>query len=371
MNVPLIDLKQQYQSLKPEIDQAVLEVLAKGNFILGQQVAEFEEAFAKYCGTKYCVGVASGSDALLLGLDALGVGPGDEVITVANTFISTVFPIMALGARPVLVDIDPRTYQIDPQNIEKAINSKTKVIIPVHLFGIPAQMDKIIQIAKKHQLYILEDACQAHGSRFKGRRCGSFGDLAAFSFYPGKNLGAAGDGGALTTNNRKLAQKLKAMRDVGQTKKYRHDLFGYNSRLDTIHAAVLSVKLRRLDSWNANRREIAKLYNQQLADLPVTLPQLLEECESNYHVYVIRTTKRDRLLQYLRENGVFGGIHYPLPVHLQKSTKKLNYPKGSFPISEKFAGEILSLPIFPELKKAEVVGIAKLIRSFFQQTNEK
>lgn len=367
MNVPLVDLKKQYQSIKKPAKTAILEILAEGNFILGKQVGEFEKAYASYLGVKYCIGVSSGSAALRLGLRALGVGPGDEVITQANTFISTVLPILELGATPRLVDIDSATYQIDPRAIEKAITKKTKVILPVHLYGIPTPMDKILKIAKKHKLIILEDACQAHGSSFKGKKCGTFGDLSVFSFYPGKNLGAAGDGGAVVTNNLSLDKKLRAMRNIGQFEKYKHDIFGYNSRLDTIHAAVLSIKLKHLEGWNQGRRKIASLYNKLLSDLPVVLPaQLDDRYLTNYHLFVIRTKKRDDLLKYLHENGIYAGIHYPIPVHLQKAVKSmLGYKKGDFPIAEKIAKEILSLPIFPELTKREVKDICLIIRKFF------
>lgn len=367
MNVPFVDLKKQYQSIKKPINEAVLKILSEGNFILGKEVEEFEKAYARYLGVKYCIGVGSGSAGLRLGLRALGVGPGDEVITQANTFISTVLPILELGATPRLVDIIPTTYQIDPQEIEKTITKKTKVILPVHLYGIPAPMDRILKIAKKHKLIVLEDACQAHGSSFKGKKCGAFGEISVFSFYPGKNLGAAGDGGAVVTSNLSLDKKLRAMRHIGQFEKYKHDIFGYNSRLDTIHAAVLSIKLKHLEDWNKGRRKIASLYNALLSNLPIVLPpQLDDRYVVNYHLFVIRTEKRDDLLQYLQENGIYAGIHYPIPVHLQKAViSMLGYKKGDFPITERYSEEILSLPIFPELTKKEVGYICSLIRKFF------
>lgn len=367
MDIPLVNLKKQYQSIKKPVQKAILQVFTNGNFILGKEVEEFETVFANFIGTKYCIGVSSGSAALRLGLRALDVGPGDEVITQANTFISTVLPILELGATPVLVDIDPITYQIDPEKVEKAITKKTKVILPVHLYGIPALMDRINSIAKKNKLFVMEDACQAHGSSIKDKKCGSFGNLAAFSFYPGKNLGAAGDGGAILTNSKKLNETLRSMRNIGQVKKYKHDIFGYNSRLDTIHAAVLSIKLKHLEDWNKGRREIASLYHKLLSDLPVVLPpQLDDRYVVNYHLFVIRTKKRDDLLKYLHENNIYAGIHYPIPIHLQKAViSMLGYKKGDFPITERYSREILSLPIFPELTTREVKYICLIIRKFF------
>jgi dTDP-4-amino-4,6-dideoxygalactose transaminase len=368
MNIPLVDLKAQYQEIKKDLDFTVLKVLENGNFILGEEVGSFEKEFAKYCGTKYCVGVASGWEAIFLSLKALGIGQGDEVITAANTFIATVFPIIETGAKPVLVDIDPRTYQIDPELVEKVVTKKTKAILPVHLFGFPADLDEITKIARKYRLWVIEDAAQAHGSLYKGRHCGGVGDLGAFSFYPGKNLGAAGDAGAIVTNKKILAEKIRIMRDVGQSKKYYHTLFGYNSRLDTLQAAILSVKLKKLNLWNKQRKVLARLYDQLLADLPIVLPPKPNRgLNGNYHLYVIRTTKRDQLLEYLKDKGVYGGIHYPIPVHLQKALKGLGYQKGDFPITEKYAQEILSLPIYPQLRENEVRQISKLIHRFFKK----
>lgn len=371
MLIPLVNLKKQYKTIKPEIDKTVERILKEGNFILGKEVEEFEYAFAKYCKTKYCVGVASGTDALLLGLQVLGIGSGDEVITTANTFVATILPIVYRGGRPVLIDINPMTYQMDIEQLKKAITKKTKVIIPVHLYGIPAPMDEILPIARRYKIKVLEDACQAHGASLDGKRCGSFGDLAAFSFYPGKNLGAAGDAGAITTNNKKFVDKLYAMRNIGQFEKYKHDILGYNSRLDTIHAAVLSVKLKKLDAWNARRRKLAALYNELLKDLPVVLPPKLDkEYLVNYHLYVIRTSRRDKLLKFLKEENIFCGIHYPIPAHLQKALSILKYHRGDFPVSEKYAKELLSLPIYPELTKTKVQHICSLIKKFFTENEE-
>lgn len=367
MNIPLVDLKAQYKEIKKELNVAVLTVLKNGNFILGKEVTEFEEKFAKYNKVKYCVGLASGYDAITLSLKALGIGGGDEVITVANTYIATVFPIMAVGAKPVLVDMDHSTYLIDIDKQEKAITKKTKVIIPVHLFGRPCRMDKILKIAKKHRLFVIEDAAQAHGASISGKKCGTFGDIGAFSFYPGKNLGALGDGGAVVTNNKKLYEKIKMMRDVGQIKKYYHENFGYNSRLDTIHAAALSVKLDKLDKWNKKRVGIAKLYNKLLVGVgDIITPGIMgKPYFENFHLFVIQTEKRDLLIKYLESRGIHCGIHYPIPIHLQNAVKSLGYSKGDFPETEKFAKSILSLPMYPQLKVKEVREICKNIKEFY------
>lgn len=366
MNIPLVDLKRQYKSIRGEINTAVLSVLKEANFILGNQVGLFEKEFAKFCDSNYCAGVASGSDAIFLSLKALDIKENDEVITVANTFISTVFPILMLGATPILVDINPETYQIDVDLLEKAISKKTKAILAVHLYGIPAPMEEIMKLAKKYNLKVIEDACQAHGSSINGKRCGSFGDLAAFSFYPGKNLGAAGDGGAIVTNNKNLYEKILVMRNIGQAQKYKHDIFGLNSRLDTIQAAILLVKLRHLNSWNEKRRKLALSYDKYLSNLPVVLPpKATKEHLGNFHLYVIRSSKRDELIKFLNIKGVSVGIHYPIPLHLQKSLLSLGYKKGDFPITEEYASQILSLPIFPELTIKEIRMICKLIEEFF------
>ena len=367
MNIPLVDLKTQYQTIKAGVDKAVLKILSQGNYILGEEVETFEKEFARYCGTKYCVGVASGSDALLLALRALSIGPGDEVIAPANTFISTVLPIVYLGARPVLVDIDPETYQIDPQKLEKTVTKKTKVVLPVHLYGFPAPMIEILKVAKRYNLLVLEDTCQAHGATLNNKKCGSFGDIAAFSFYPGKNLGANGDGGAVTTNDKDLATILRQMRNIGQIEKYKHDIIGYNSRLDTIHAAVLSLKLKKLDAWNNKRRKAALWYKSFLSKTPVVLPiEPTSTRNGNFHLFVIRTPKRDSLLEFLKNRGVGVGIHYPIPIHLQKSLSSLGYKKGDFPITEKYANEMLSLPIYPEITREQVRFVCKQIKEFIK-----
>ncbi|MEK7616891.1 MAG: DegT/DnrJ/EryC1/StrS family aminotransferase [Patescibacteria group bacterium] len=366
MPIPLVDLSYQYQKIKLKIDDSLYKIFSKGDFILGEEVEKFEKEFARFCKVKYCVGVASGTDAILLSLHAMGVGAGDEVITVPNTFVATVFPIVILGAKPVLSEIDSETYQMDPKVLEKAISKKTKVIIPVHLYGIPAPMDKIMKIARSHNLFVLEDACQAHGSMLNGKKCGSFGDMAAFSFYPAKNLGAAGDGGAVVTNNKDLAQRIKVLRNMGQQKKYHHTERGYNSRLDTLQAAILRAKLRYLDTWNKQRRGLATLYKELLEGLPLVLPKERDGTVSNYHLFVVRSKKRDVLLEYLKRKGVFCGIHYPIPIHMQKSLNDLDYKKGAFPITELYAKEIISLPMYPGLRTEEIEYICSLIQKFFK-----
>jgi len=364
MNVPFVDLKRQYDSIKDEVNTKINEVLQNTHFILGENSDAFEKEFANYCGVKYGVGVASGSDALTLNLKALGVNKGDEVITVPNTFIATVDAISRNGAKPVFVDIDPETYNIDVAEIEEKITDKTKAIIPVHLYGQPADMDEIIKIAKKYDLKIIEDACQAHGAEYKGKKVGSLSDVGCFSFYPAKNLGAYGDGGMVVTNNEQIAERIKMLRNYGQSKKYYHDFIGYNSRLDEIQAAVLRVKLRYLDEWNDKRREHAKLYNDLLENVSgIETPTEKEFVKHVYHLYVIRCKNRNELQNYLSSKGVSTGIHYPIPVHLQKAYKHLEYKEGDFPITEKYAKEILSLPMFPELTDEEIEVVVGLIRS--------
>ena len=363
--IPLVDIVRQDKKIQPQIISSIKKIIQKGDFILGDEVEKFEKEFAKYCGVKYCIGIASGTDAILLALRALGIRSGDEVIVPANTFISTVLPIIYLGGKPVLVDINPDTYNIDVSKIEEKISKKTKAIIPVHLFGQIAQINQILKISKKHKLFVIEDAAQAHGSTFKNRKAGSFGDIGCFSFYPGKNLGAYGDGGAIVSNNKLIAEKIKVLRNIGQVKKYIHSEKGYNSRLDTLQAAVLRIKLKELDGWNKQRRDIVTLYNKLLSNLSVSLPKEIDESVSNYHLYVIRAPKRDSLLKYLHNNKIYAGIHYPVPVHLHKALRDLSYKKGNFPVTEKYAKEILSLPIFPGMSKKEVVIITGAIRSFY------
>ncbi|KKQ34490.1 MAG: pyridoxal phosphate-dependent protein [Microgenomates group bacterium GW2011_GWA2_37_6] len=360
------------RKIQPQIISAIKKITQKGDFILGEEVEKFEKEFARYCGVKHCVGVASGTDAILLALRALGIGSGDEVIVPANTFISSVLPIIYVGATPIITDIDPKSYNIDVSKIEEKISKKTKAIIPVHLFGQIAEMDKILKIAKKHKLFVVEDAAQAHGSTFKNKKAslpagkaGSFSDIACFSFYPGKNLGAYGDAGAIVTNNKSIAERIKILRNIGQVKKYIHSEKGYNSRLDTIQAAVLRIKLRQLDKWNQERRHLAALYSKLLSGLPVSIPIQTDGNVSNFHLYVIRAPKRDRLLKYLHKNKIFAGIHYPVPIHLHKALRNLPYKKGDFPVTEKYASQIISLPIFPGMSEKEVGIITEAIKNFY------
>lgn len=370
--IPLVDLRGQYASIQQEMDERISGVLKSTAFILGPEVKEFENKFAAFCNTGYAVGVSSGTAALALALLALDIGKGHEVITVTNTFIATAGAISHVGARPVLVDVDPESYDIDVSKIEAAITRKTRAIIPVHLYGQPAEMDAVLKLAKKHGLKVVEDACQAHGAEFRGQRVGSFGDISAFSFYPGKNLGAYGDGGAVVTGKGELAERIRLLRDHGSPKKYYHEIIGYNSRLDGIQAAVLGVKLRYLNEWNEKRRTNATLYNEYLKDLvnkgSVVTPKEMSWAKHVYHLYVIQVEEsvRDKLITYLNSRGIGAQIHYPIPIHLQKAYKHLGYKEGSFPVAERLAKRIISLPMFPELKQQETEYIAQEIGDFFK-----
>ena len=328
---------------------------------MGEELERFEDEFSKYMGTKCAIGVNSGSDALFLALQALGIGKGDEVITVSHTFISTVDAIARNGAKPVFVDIDPKIYCIDVTKIEEKITKKTKALLPVHLYGHPAEMDAIIKIAKKHNLPVIEDACQAHGAEYRGKKVGNIGDIGCFSFYPVKNLGAYGDGGMVVTNNSELARKLRMLRNYGQPKKYYHDFIGVNSRLDEMQAAILRVKLKNLDNWNSSRRRFAHIYDMLLKDADVVIPVEKGYAKHVYHLYVIRHKNRDRLQQHLSKNGVQTQIHYPIAVHRQKAYLNLGL-RAKLPITEKISGEILSLPMHPFLKEDEIRTIAQCIR---------
>jgi dTDP-4-amino-4,6-dideoxygalactose transaminase len=352
--IQFVDLQAQYQNIKAEVDAAVSRVLTRGDFILGEDVLLFEREFATYCKAQHCVSVASGTEALHLALRACGVGPGDEVITCTHTFIATVLAITQTGATPVLVDCDERFYTIDATKIQNAITPRTKAIIPVHLYGQPADMDPIIEIAHKHHLQVLEDACQAHGAEYKGRRCGTLGDIAAFSFYPGKNLGAYGDGGAVITGKDDLAEQVRVLRNYGQKLKYEHLCKGFNSRLDTMQAAILRVKLRHLDSWNEARRRAASSYDKLFAGNSLATPQVADYARHVFHLYVVRTMQRKKLQAALDAKNISHGIHYPTPVHLQPAFVELNYPRGSFPVAESISQEILSLPMFPEIIEEQI-----------------
>lgn len=366
LKVPFVDLRAQYQALAGELQQAISAVLDRGDFILGEEVGLFEEEFAAYCEAAYAVGIDSGTAALELALRSFGIGPGDEVITSANTFIATVSAIADTGARPVLVDIDPETYNIDGSQIEGAITERTKGVIPVHLYGHPADMDPILQIAQRYGLVVIEDACQAHGAKYKGKRVGSLAHAAVFSFYPAKNLGAYGDGGIVVTNDTRVAEVVQMLRNHGQREKYHHILRGYNHRLDTLQAAVLRVKLKYLDAWNAARREHAQLYGELLADSPIVRPAEADYAEPVYHLYAVRAKDRDGLRAYLRDKGIATGIHYPIPIHLQPACRDLGYEKGSFPVTEEYAEQVLSLPMYAELTHALMEYTARAICDFFE-----
>jgi len=364
MNIPLVDLKRQYLSIKKEIDGAIQEIIDKSAFIMGENVQEFENEFAEFCGVKYGVGTSSGTTALHLALVVCGIKQGDEVITVPYTFIATTESISHTGAKVVFVDIEDRSYTIDTKEIEQAITERTKAIIPVHLFGHPADMDKIMSIAKKYNLIVIEDACQAHGAEYKGKKVGSLGDIACFSFYPGKNLGAYGDAGMAVTSNRELAEKMRLLRDHGRAEKYYHRIEGYNYRLDAIQAAVLRVKLRHLEEWTEKRRRNAKLYNELLKGSGVRTPLEMEYAKHVYHLYVIRTEKREELYLKLKQSRISAAIHYPLPLHLQEAYRYLGWKKGDFPVSEACSRELLSLPMFPELTQEEIKEIVHTVRKF-------
>lgn len=365
--IPFIDLKAQYSSIKAEIDAAVLRTLESTQFILGTEVAAFEEAFARYCGADHAIGVNSGTSALHLALLAAGVVPGDEVITVPNTFVATVAVIEYCGARPVFVDVDPRYFTIDPRRIEAAITPRTKAIIPVHLYGQTADMDPILDLAHRRGLAVIEDAAQAHGAEYKGRRAGSLGHLGCFSFYPGKNLGAYGEGGAVVTNNAQFAAKIRMLRDWGQKTKYNHVLKGFNYRLDGIQGAILRVKLTYLEQWTESRRAHAALYDRLLAGSDAVPPEARPESRHVYHVYAIRSANRAELQSELASKGIQTGIHYPIPVHLMDAYRELGYRKGSFPEAEKAAREVLSLPMYPELRDDQIRTVADALITFVEQ----
>lgn len=353
VNVPFVDLKAQYQTIRDEVRAEVDNVFESTQFILGDAVEKFERDFAAYLGCKHVIGVGSGLDALQIALEAAGVGAGNEVIIPANTFIATALAVSASGAKPVLVDCREDTYQIDPALIEQAITPRTKVIMPVHLYGQSADIKAIVEIARNHRLEVIEDAAQAHGTRFMGQRCGTFGLAGCFSFYPGKNLGAYGDGGAVVTNDDDFAKRVNSLRNYGQKQKYVHVEKGTNSRLDTVQAAILNVKLRHLDDWNAARRAHAAIYSDSLAENFI-VPALDPRSEHIFHLYVVRTGNRDELQQHLNSLGIQTGIHYPIPIHLQEAYRDLGLGKGSFPVTEKLADEIISLPMFPELSQHQI-----------------
>ena len=361
--IPFVDLKAQYQSIKPEIDTAIQSVLDTTQFVLGKEVAAFEEDFAAYTQAKYAIGVNSGTSALHLALLAADIGPGDEVITVPFTFVATVAAIVYTGARPVFVDIDPASFTMDVSKIEAAITERTKAILPVHLYGQSADMDPILEIAKRHDLVVIEDAAQAHGAEYKGHRVGSLGDLGCFSFYPGKNLGAYGEGGAVVTDNPEYTRTIRMLRDWGAEKKYQHVLKGYNYRLEGFQGAILRVKLRHLEDWTEARRTHAGEYRELLSGAGVDVPEEMPYARHVYHIFAIRTRQREKLQQSLREKAIYTGIHYPIPVHCLPAYADLEYKKGDFPISEVVADEVLSLPMFAELSAEQIQVVCDAIRS--------
>ncbi len=370
--VPFVDLQRQIQSLQDEFRGAIWGVCERADFILGAETERFEQSFARWIGVDYAIGVASGLDALRLSLVALGIKKDDEVIVPANTFIATALAVTAVGARPILVDCEPHSHNLDPTNIAAAVTNRTRAVMPVHLSGHPANMAAITLVADRHQLAIVEDACQAHGASIQGRRCGAWGNAGCFSFYPGKNLGAFGDAGMVTTNDSALAQKIRRLRHYGQQAKYDHIELGCNSRLDTLQAAVLNVKLPRLDGWNIARRKHADQYRQSLQGVgDLRLPALCPDDTNHvYHLFVIETEQRDALQQHLAAEGVQTGIHYPVPIHLQTAYADLGYRRGTFPVAEKLASRILSLPMFPELRSEEIEYVASSIRRYFQKRDE-
>ena len=360
--IPFVDLKAQYHSIKAEVDAAIADVLENSAFILGKHVAAFEEAFAAYCDVPHAAGVNSGTSALHLALLAADIGPGDEVITVPFTFVATVAAIGYSGARPVFVDVDPRGFTMDPAKIEAAITERTKAIMPVHLYGQAADMDPILEIARRHKLIVIEDAAQAHGARYKGKRVGSMGDIGCFSFYPGKNLGAYGEGGAVVTSNPEFHRKVRMLRDWGTEKRYHHVLKGYNYRLEGIQGAILGVKLPKLDQWTACRQTHAREYSKLLAGSGIKTPEVMPYSQHVFHVYALMSPQRDRLQQALQEKGIQNGIHYPFPIHMLEAWKDLGYSAGAFPVAEKLAAEELSIPMFPELTSEQIAFICATLR---------
>jgi dTDP-4-amino-4,6-dideoxygalactose transaminase len=368
--VPFIDLPLQFANLKAEIDQALAPIFTSAGFIMGPSVKEFEAAFAEFIGAEHCVTVHTGTAALHLALLGLDIGPGDEIITAANSFVATAEAIEFAGARTRLVDVDPETYNLDPRKIEAAITSDTKAIIPVHLYGQAADMKPIMEVAKKHNLKVIEDACQAHGTTYEGVRVGTTGDIACFSFYPGKNLGAAGEGGAIVTNDAALANRIRLLRDHGSQKKYEHEIVGHNFRLDTVQAAILKIKLPHLDKWNKLRQSHARFYREHLTDLKgLTLRPESKYGEHIYHLFVIELEERHRLQEHLQSKGIQSGIHYPIPIHLQKGFAHLGYKTGDFPVSENACGKVLSLPMYPELSTAQLELVVSAVREYFAKLN--
>lgn len=367
MKIPFVDLHTQQKEIRAQIFEGWAKVLDRCNFILGDEVQKFEQDFAAYSGSRYALGLASGLDAIHLALRALGIGPGDEVIVQANTFIASTLGVCMAGAKPVLVDVDPATFLADPKAIEKVITPRTKAIMPVHLYGRLYDWKPLQALAEKHKLAIVEDAAQAHGATLHGKKAGSIGKIACFSFYPGKNLGAYGDGGAITTDDLELKQTIEGLRNYGSTKKYHHPTIGFNSRLDTMQAVVLNAKLPHLDSYNRRRYEAAVEYNKCLEGIgDIVLPQIPQAGSHIFHLYVVRTKSRDKLLEFLGSQGVGCVIHYPTPIHLHGAHANLGYKKGDFPVSEQLSQEILSLPMFPEITREQIHYTCDKVKEFFR-----
>jgi dTDP-4-amino-4,6-dideoxygalactose transaminase len=361
--VPFLDLAALHAGIEDELSAAMQAVLRRGRFILGEEVAQFEAEYAHYCGAQHCVGVGNGLDALHLILRAYGVGPGDEVIVPANTFIATILAVSYAGAAPVLVEPDERTYNIDSAAMERAITPRTRAVIPVHLYGQPAEMSTVAELARHHRLKVIEDAAQAHGARYRGRRAGTLGDAAAFSFYPGKNLGALGDGGAVVTDDPELARRIRLLRNYGSEAKYDHELPGFNSRLDELQAAVLRIKLRRLDGWNERRRQAAAYYLREIRNAHVTLPHVAEHAHPVWHLFVVRSPRRDALRGALARASIETGIHYPVPAHLQAACAALAVPAGSLPLTERLHEQVVSLPIGPTIREEQLARVVSVINA--------
>ena len=364
--IPYLDLPAQLRPLRKELDAVIAKTLDNCSFCLGPDVVQFERDFAAYCGAQHALGFNSGTSALHIAMLLLNVGPGDEVISTPATFVATSWAISYVGARPVYVDIDDKTFTLDPKLVERAITPRTKAIMPVHLYGHPCDLNPLLEICRKHNLPLVEDAAQAHGAKYHGQVVGTFGALSGFSFYPGKNLGACGEGGALVTNDAAYAARARSLREHGSTQRYYHDEVGFNYRMEGIQGAVLGVKLKHLDHWTRERRRVAKRYHELLADTPLQLPLEADYAESAYHLYVVRHPRRDDLKKHLEANQVGCALHYPLPLHLQKCYQSLGYKAGDFPVAEKAARECLSLPIYPELTEEQIQRVATVVRDFFK-----
>jgi dTDP-4-amino-4,6-dideoxygalactose transaminase len=365
--IPYLDLRAQIQPLRAELDAAVARTIDHCSFCLGPDVAQFEKDFAKFCGAEHCVAFNSGTSALHVAMLLLGVGPGDEVVTTPFTFVATSWAISYAGAKPVFVDVDDTTFNLDPKLMEKAITPRTKAVMPVHLYGQPFDVDAVREICRRHKLPMVEDSAQAHGAKWQGKVIGTFGEISCFSFYPGKNLGAFGEGGALVTNNAEFAKRARSLREHGSTVRYYHDEVGFNYRMEGFQGAVLGIKLKHLEKWTRERQRVARRYTELLADTPLQLPREAAGAESVWHLYVVRHPRRDELKKFLEENQVGCALHYPLPLHLQKCYASLGYQAGDFPVAEKAARECLSLPIFPELTDAQIQRVADVVKSFFKK----